>query len=444
MLNQTRSMCITAIINVNVNVLKNIEKVIENIKSMLESLTENNKIMFMAVDTMGRPVWNATIVFGGEEYYSGEVVFKPNGTYTLETGVIPNGYTFAYWKAKGDIEIDDYTSNSTNATIYGDCMIMMVLNKTVSKEYTINFYVKDTEGNIIENATIIFNGTEYYSGNSTEVPIGKYSLEAGVIPDGYKFSHWMGMGKVIIKNPMSKETTAIIRGDGSITMVLSKEVGKTYEITFHILDESGKPVKDASIIFNGDEYHNGDSTEVYAGTYLIKAGNIPSGYKFSHWEASNNITIINPNSKSTAVYINGRGDITLILSKKVSKTAIVIFHIVDTEGNIVLNASIEFNGAIVSNGANITISVGVYIIKTNVVPSGYKFSHWMVNGNASIEDSKSPVTKVSISGDCVITLVLEKTSIGGSSVSTLSFQNNLPTIVFTDKYFRDIYFFTYL
>jgi len=436
LLNQSRSMCITAIVKININVLKNVEKILKNIKNMLESLTENNRIMFMAVDTMGRPVWNATIVFGGDEYYSGEVAFKPNGTYTLETGVIPSGYTFAYWKAKGDVKIDDYTSNSTNATIYGDSMIIMVLNRTVSKEYTINFYVKDIEGNIIENATIVFNGTEYYNGNSTKVPIGEYSIKVGAVPDGYKFSHWMSMGKVIIKNPMSKETKVIIRGDGSITMILSKEVGKAYEISFHILDGSGKPVKEASIIFNGEEYYNGNSTKVYAGAYLIKAGNIPNGYKFSRWESSNNITIMNNNSRTTLAYINGSGDITLILSKKVSTSVTVKFNIIDTEGNPVLNASIEFNGVIFHSGGNITVSVGVYIIKTNVIPNGYVFNHWEVKGNASINDSRSPVTKVSISGDCIITLVLEKTSRGGSSGSISKSLNHFISIDLIDKYLR--------
>ncbi len=286
----------------------------------------------------------------------------------------------------------------------------MILNKTVSKEYTVRFYVKDNEGNIVENASIIFKDTEYYNANYTTVSMGKYSIEAGAIPNGYKFDYWMGEGEIVIKNPMNKETSIVISGNSSITMVLSREVAETYKIIFHIKDEFGEPVKNAIIMFNDKEYHNGDSTLKHIGEYLITVGNVSSEYTFSHWEFKDNVTIIDVNSRSTTVYVNGSGDITLVLSEKTTENATIKFYIVDKDGNIVSNASIEFNGKIFYNGANITVSAGVYVIKTDIIPSGYIFSHWKTEGNVKIDSSNSPVTKISISGNCTITLVIEKTS----------------------------------
>ena len=94
----------------------------------------------------------------------------------------------------------------------------------IQESYTISFYVKDTQGNIVSEATLVFNGVEHHHGEKIDAQAGTYSLSIGTIPSGYKFSNWSTSGDISIENPSTSSTTAIVNGDGNITMILNRIV----------------------------------------------------------------------------------------------------------------------------------------------------------------------------------------------------------------------------
>ena len=400
-----------AIEKISMKPLKEARDAIKRVEGILREIEEEHIVKFEVVDSEGNIVPRATIVFDGEDYHTGQATRKVIGTYDLEVGEIPDEYTFDHWESKGDVTIESVTSPSTKATVEGDCKIILVLKKSLpeEKKYTITFYVRDTEGNPVANANIVFDGEVFYDENTTEKPAGEYVLKVGYIPEGYSFEHWKGDGKIIIKKPKDSETSVIIKGNASITMVLKKEIEeKVCIIVFHIIDEDGIPVTNASIIFDGKEYFNGDIARKYVGEYSLAVGNIPEGYEFSYWKAKDQIEIEDEKSESTTVSVEGDGEIFLILKKVAQENFTIIFYIVDVNGDVVLNATIVFDNEEYSSGESTQKPAGEYHLSVGSIPENYQFKHWKSEGKIKIIDSDEPETKVEITGDGVITLILEK------------------------------------
>ncbi|MEM2487282.1 MAG: hypothetical protein QXR44_01635 [Thermoproteota archaeon] len=82
----------------------------------------------------------------------------------------------------------------------------------------IQFQVLDTNGNPFPSAKIVFGGVEYAHGSLVNVTEGFYSLSTGTMPFGWGLKWWECSGGVVIVNFDSPTTSAIISGDGTITM----------------------------------------------------------------------------------------------------------------------------------------------------------------------------------------------------------------------------------
>ena len=224
-LNQTEAILVDTLENINPELLNEAESLIENVKNIIESILEEYQvgeyhIGFKIVDTFGKPVSNASIIFNDEEYHSGDSTYINEGVYELRVDNIPEGYSFDHWIAIGGVTIDNNTAVSTEAVVNGSGKIVLVLRKMETREFTISIYIKDVYGNIIPNATIIINGTEYSSGEQVKLPTGEYSLSIGTIPKGYKFGFWSQYGGVFIDDPSSMDTEVMVRGEGVIILIL--------------------------------------------------------------------------------------------------------------------------------------------------------------------------------------------------------------------------------
>jgi len=180
------------------------------------------RIEFHVIDSLGEPVSNASIVFNESEYYNEDYVKVPEGNYTLSIGSVPEGYTFLKWVSIGFIDIEDEDSNETIVHVYGNGVITLVLKRSEAKEANISFLVLDESGNIVEDASILLNESEYYSGDNVTVSLGGYKIEPGSIPDGYRFKCWSTEGNITILNPFKEESIAMVYGGGTIIMILEK------------------------------------------------------------------------------------------------------------------------------------------------------------------------------------------------------------------------------
>lgn len=399
-----------AIEKVSMEPIGKAKKILMEVQHILKKIEEKVLVKFEVVDTEGKMVPHATIIFDDDEYHGGQVTHIVIGTYTLEVGEIPDRYVFDHWKAEGDAEIKDVTSPTTEVTVLGECKIILVLKeKPVEEKYVITFYIKDVNGNPITDASIIFNDKECRYGETIEVIKGEYSLKAGEIPEGYDFEIWVSEGNIIIMKPRDRETRVTVNGNGTITMVLSKKVEKeTYILAFLIRDDVGRPVENASIIFNGETYYNGDKVSIQQGNYTISVGEIPDNYIFSHWEISGDIEIENSSSQTTTITVRGNGEITLVLKRKTTETFTIKFYIKDINGNSISEATIIFDDDEYRDGEETRKAEGEYQLSIGEIPEGYQFKQWIASGMITITNINSSETTAIVKGDGAITLVLEK------------------------------------
>ena len=132
--------------------------------------------------------------------------------------------------------------------------------------YTVNFYVYDDAGSIVNGATLVFNGQNYSHGKSTNVVVGTYSLSTGIIPSGYRFKQWETSGGISVTSSTSTSTTATISSSGSITMRLQRVItpratqltlspetftitsGQSVTLTVKLTSD-GQPLADKQIVF---------------------------------------------------------------------------------------------------------------------------------------------------------------------------------------------------
>lgn len=230
-LNETEILLGEAVEQLNPGLLNEAENLINNVKDIIKSVNEESHgeeyhIGFRIVNSLGNPLSNATIVFNGTEYHDGEATYIVEGVYELSVGEVPEGYALDHWMVMGDIEMQNNTAASAEAVVKGDGEIILVLRKTIVKEFTINFCVEDTYGNTISNATIILNGVGYSNGSLVMLAEGEYSLSTGMIPKGYEFKFWFSEGNIIISDSVSSDTEVIVRGDGVIILVLQANNGE--------------------------------------------------------------------------------------------------------------------------------------------------------------------------------------------------------------------------
>lgn len=198
----------------------------------------------------------------------------PNASIKLvdpENNLIWNGMTDQKGMALFNITFtkDNYREEWTlivtacNATLsqkVGFLTSTPIMLRIPSSRYTISFYVRDTEGNPISGATLIFADAAYYDRQNTAKAAGTYSLSTGTIPSSYQFDHWGTSGGVSIEDPSTSSTTATVSGDGSIAMVLKKEVA---QVMFSAVGLSGQSTGTVLIV-DGMSYTEADLPVMFA------------------------------------------------------------------------------------------------------------------------------------------------------------------------------------
>jgi len=114
--------------------------------------------------------------------------------------------------------------------------------------YTVNFYVKDDAGNVVNGATINFDGSSYSNGESATVTSGSHSLASGNIPSGYRFKEWESSSGIIISSPTSISTTVSVSGSGSIILKLQRTATVTFSAVGLESDALGKVLTDQVMV----------------------------------------------------------------------------------------------------------------------------------------------------------------------------------------------------
>ena len=266
------------------------------------------------------------------------------------------GYTFAP---------EIFETNSIQSNITQD----FVAVEDMKSVYTVTFSISNGS-DIIENATVGFNGSDYASGANGQVVINK--VEAGtynyhVSAPGYHEKN----GSVIITNQDIKEDITLNRIETPV-----------YTVTFHISNGS-ESIENAVVDFNGSTFIpdvNGqvEIVNVTAGTYVYHIS--ASGYH----EINGSVVIVDQDINET-----------IILVPEEIPVYAVTFNVRNSTDNI-QNAVLDFNGSTYVSDVN-----GQVVI-TNVAPGTYAYTVYL--NEDEITDGSITVTNANVTENVVITI----------------------------------------
>ena len=242
----------------------------------------------------------------------------------------PPGYTFDCWVGSGS---GSYTGSSIFATI--------TMNEPIMETaffFTFPISISPSSGSTTPERSVTATVTVRYESGYNAKTI---SFSASGLPSGASAIFSPSSVTISPSNPSATSTMTITTSSstpaGTYTVTITGSGGglsKTttytltvnpavYTISFQVLDDAGSAVSGATLAFDGVSYSHGGSVSKPAGSYSLLTLTIPSGYRFSQWQASGGVSISNPSFSSTTATVSGSGTITL----RLQRTATVTFSV---------------------------------------------------------------------------------------------------------------------
>jgi len=315
-----------------------------------------------------------SITFEGNSYQNGDSTELNNGQYSA-TGNGVSGYQFSHWSTTGGITVSDSQSKTTTVNVNGDGSLRAYFSQETLQ---INFYTYPSD-----TGHIVFNDVTYHHGGKAYEYLGEYTAVAGN-PEGFYFGHWTSTDGVSVSSPYSSTSQVTVSGDGSLTVVY---VAEDPTITFNT-----EPSDKGAINFwfddnNHETYYNGESVQVTSNWYMIES-EIPSGYVFSRWSKTGEITICDEEEDATMILISGDGSIKANF-KKLYK---IDFCVSPPEGG-----HINFEGFPFYNGDSFYLVDGEEYEIDAIANQDFDFNHWTTSGGVNVEDKNSESTILELS-----------------------------------------------
>jgi len=256
----------------------------------------------------------------------------------------------------------------------GNVFPVVVSGAVTQQAYTVSFYILDSAGSAVSDATIVFNGASYSHGQSTSVAAGSYPLSTGTIPSGYSFSQWENGGGVTVAS--STSTTATVSGSGSITMRLSA-AAQTATVTFSASGLSSD-ASGAVLTVDGSSYSYGQlpisftwtvgSSHSFTWSDPVSAG---SGKQYA-WVSTSGLSTAR---SGTITVPSGGGTVSATY-----KTQYYLTMQVGSSGG----GSVSPSSGWYDSGSSIPISASA--------ASGYAFERWVGSGTGSYSGTSSSAT----------------------------------------------------
>ena len=243
------------------------------------------------------------------------------GIVNLRMTAIPDtGYDFDEW--------EDGTHD--NPRLFGVLTENVVISaKFKSFEYKLDFEVTDENNEAISDATVIFNGAPAVGYAVDGVLAGSYSY--AVSKDGY----FDTTGQLTVNHEAAV--------DGLITVPVT--LMKKYSVVFAARDQSGNPIADLNIIFDGEPLTGNTVTDIRAGTYEYTVS------KTGYAEVTDELTV-----NATTADEDGIVRVTLTLEKAYTVT----FTVTDQDDDSIADYNIVFDGKSITGNTIEGLKAGAY------------------------------------------------------------------------------------
>ncbi len=242
---------------------------------------------------------NAIVTLEGTNYTATDGIVKFNNLTDGKT------YDFA-------IEASGYRGTTQSVTLNSYSGVWEIYLDEA--KYDVKFNIKDLDGNVVNNAAITINGSNYTTANGI--------ISVTSLPDG---DHSYTITSTGYRDKQGTVSTGYSEQSIDITMVDTN--ASVYSGTINILDDLGNTISNATLVCETITYTtvNGQITLPYIadGTYSFEVS--ATGYV----------------TNTGTVTING-ADVTQSIN--LTKDYIAVFNLKDEQGNPIPEATIQLNG----------------------------------------------------------------------------------------------------
>ena len=304
----------------------------------------------------------------------GEHAGTPVGKPVPIRATVADGYFFNGWITSEKAIVANQYDEATVVILSGDATVTATFSRIVLTA-TLTMSANPWEGGTTEPAI----------GVHVARPIGQ-TFPIKAIPEaGYLFAGWSAGGGAQVAFETAPETTATLSADGTITANFMKLVS-TATLTMAVSPSAGGSVTPAT----------GEHGGTPVGIPFNVAAVASTGYLFTGWSVSENVSVVDPGMDSTEAILFG--DATLTAN----------FAPVVTTATLTLAVSPENSGSTNPVIGTHVVAVGDTVEIGAVPASGYVFEKWISVGSAKIKDPYEPNTSVIIYGDTTFTATFAK------------------------------------
>ncbi len=289
----------------------------------------------------------------------------------------PNaGYKFSYWEISGSILIDDIYNEDANVTVFGDAS--MTAHFTAVQTCTLTLGVSPANSGVVVTP---------YQGSGTQNTDTLVFLDADP-NQGYRFVRWeitSGPGRVLFYND---DGTGFLLCYGDVTATAIFESVGQVALTIGVLPSLDQGT---AAPFIGTDL-------VDDKTWIAIDATPKAGYKFTGWNYSGSMMILDPSAASTEVYLWDDSSVTA--------------NFAEDPATVLLTVGVTPDGAGFVDPFMGTDSVGINApFLVSAAPwdaAAYEFVGWRLESGAAVFDNaSSALTNVTPATDAAILAVFK-------------------------------------
>lgn len=273
-------------------------------------------------------------------------------------------YHFSSWSVGENATVADSKSAKTTVTLTGDATVTANFEHDTA---TLTMAVSSDVGGSVSPAV----GAHTINTNTATTIIA-------TIATNYSFSGWTLTGEGTLADSKNAETTVTLTGDATVTANFTRDATT---LTMAV-SPSGAGTTTPSI---GSNTANTNETISIVATAA-------SNYQFAYWTIDGSGEIANANVSNTTITLTGATTLT------------AHFDALTDYANLTINSNPTYGGS-TNPGSSATHSVNKNqaITVTATAASNYHFTSWSLEGEATIANSKSASTTVTLKGNATLT-----------------------------------------
>jgi len=316
-------------------------------------------------------------------------------------------HRFLNWTTTDDISIENPASPLTKVTILGNGTITAFYNVVEPVSVDLTLDSREWDYSTRHLGRIMLNSTSYSLPETVVTQVSdNFIIEYVSDNPTYTFWQWEASPNIMPSNYSAQRTSMTVLGTGNLTAIYRVKLPEPFSCTVNLLslEETLETENLGQIRFAENLYELPSSMGLNNGNYLLEY--IPlTGYTFTYWATTGNVTVDDSLAPLTQARINGNGTIIAYYKHSPPPVPITVELISEEENGLTSNLGwITLGEENRSLPATTTLEVGDYVL-VFTPESDYVFIRWEFSDSVIVWDTTKDTTMVSVYGSGTIVAV---------------------------------------